>query len=311
MTDGGRRAGPDRAEATDGYDLIFVGNVGLNVIHRFDGSTDPMVGGPVFFGALSTTWSDKRVAVVTRMAHRDRGILEPLCEADIDVFVSPTRETTRGHMYYLSDDVDDRRHTLETSAGPFSMTDLPPVGARLFHLVGVNRLEFPLDFMIGVRDRGQAFTVDMQALIRRTDLRTGEVRYEDYPHKRRVAAMAAKVKLDAVEAEILTGTADLEQAALQFERWGTPEVMITRSDGVLVRHERKSYFEPFTHRWVSGRTGRGDTTFGSYLARRLDFGVPESLKFAAAAASMKLERPGFLSVTRDEVVQRMSGSRQG
>ena len=291
------------------YDLMFVGNAGRNVMHCFDGSTEPILGGPIFHAALATRWSDKRVAVVTRMAHRDRDILEPLREAEIDIFVSPTPETTRGHIFYLSDDGDDRRHTLQVSAGPFSMADLPCVGARLLHLVGVNRLEFPLDFMIDVSDRGLPFTIDMQALIRRADLRTGEVRYEDYPHKKQIAAMAAKIKLDAVEAEILTGTPDLEQAAIRFEKWGAPEVMITRADGVLVRHKRRSYFEPFTHRWVKGRTGRGDTTFGSYLARRMDLGVPESLKFAAMAASMKLEQPGFFGVTMDEVLRRMADAR--
>ncbi|MFH0915641.1 MAG: PfkB family carbohydrate kinase [bacterium] len=292
-------------EAIDCYDLVFVGNAGRNVMHRFDGTTEPILGGPIFLSALATTWSDKRVAVVTRMAQRDTDLLEPLRTAKIDVFVSQAPETTRGHIFYLSDNADDRRHTLERSAGPFSMADLPPVKARLFHLAGVNRLEFPFNFMKDLQDRGLAFSVDMQALIRTADLETGVVTYGDYPHKQQVAAMAEKIKLDAVEAGLLTGTADLEQAAIQFEEWGTPEVMVTSAAGALVRHEGMTYFEPFSNRTTAGRTGRGDTTFGSYLARRMDCEVAESLKFAVALASIKMETPGLFTGTMEQVLDRM------
>jgi hypothetical protein len=34
-----------------------------------------------------------------------------------------------------------------------------------------------------------------------------------------------------------------------------------------VRDKGKTYFERFSNRGVAGRTGRGDTAFGSYLIR--------------------------------------------
>jgi sugar/nucleoside kinase (ribokinase family) len=73
---------------------------------------------------------------------------------------------------------------------------------------------------------------------------------------------------------------------------------------VLVRHGGKSYFEPFTNRSVVGRTGRGDTVFGAYLARRLDHGVADSLRFAAALASIKVETPGPFAGTVEQVLAR-------
>jgi sugar/nucleoside kinase (ribokinase family) len=293
----------------DSYDLVFVGSAGTSELHRFDGTREPILGGPIFQSAMATSWSDKRVAVVTRMAAADADILEPLRKYGIAVFVSPAPETTRARIVYLSDDVDDRLHILEKTAGPFSMADLPPMEARLVHLVGVNRLEFPLEFMTDLGDHGFAFSIDMQALVRTADLVTGEAMFGDYPGKRQVAAMAEKIKLDVVEAELLTGTADLEQAAIQFEKWGTSEVMVTRADGALVRHEGKTYFERFSNRNITGRTGRGDTTFGSYLARRMDFDVAESLKFAVALASIKMETPGPFSGTLEDVLNRMKTDR--
>jgi len=295
---------------SDSYDLVFVGNAGLNVMHPFEGPAETLIGGPVIQAAMATSWSDKSVAVVTRMAECDAFNLDFVREAGIAVFISPAAETTRHHTYHPSPNVDERRFVLETSAGSFSLADLPPIDARLIHLVGLSRLEFPLDLMIGLRERGLSFSIDMQALVRAADPRTGEILFGDYPQKTQIAELAEKIKLDVVEAGFLTGTSDLEQAAMQFEKWGTSEVMVTRADGALVRHQGKSYFERFSNRGVAGRTGRGDTTFGSYLARRMDFDVADSLKFAVALASIKMESPGPFAGTLNQVLERVRTDQQ-
>jgi sugar/nucleoside kinase (ribokinase family) len=56
-----------------------------------------------------------------------------------------------------------------------------------------------------------------------------------------------------------------------------------------------------------GRTGRGDTTFGAYLARRLDHSIEESLRFAAAVVSIKMESPGPFRGSIEDVLARMRG----
>jgi sugar/nucleoside kinase (ribokinase family) len=57
---------------------------------------------------------------------------------------------------------------------------------------------------------------------------------------------------------------------------------------------------------VVGRTGRGDTTFAGYLARRLDEGPAEALRFAAALVSIKIETPGPFQGTLSDVLSRMN-----
>ena len=111
--------------------------------------------------------------------------------------------------------------------------------------------------------------------------------------------------MDVQEAKLLTGTEDLEKAALILEDLGSRETMITRSDGVLLRSDGKTYFEKFSNRCLLGRTGRGDTTFSAYISRRMDHGPLESLKFAAAVASIKLENSGPFNGTLEEVIRRM------
>jgi sugar/nucleoside kinase (ribokinase family) len=118
--------------------------------------------------------------------------------------------------------------------------------------------------------------------------------------------MMDKLKLDVVEARILTGTEDLEKAGIMVESWGCPETLITHSQGVLARVKGKTYYEKFSNSNVSGRTGRGDTTFAAYLSWRLSHDVRESLKFAAALVSIKMETPGPFKGTLEDVAQRLS-----
>jgi sugar/nucleoside kinase (ribokinase family) len=108
-----------------------------------------------------------------------------------------------------------------------------------------------------------------------------------------------------VEATVLTGTDDLEAAALTFERWGCPEVVISRADGVLARVHGETLWEAFSNRSSVGRTGRGDTVFAAYMSRRLDHDPVDSLRFAAALVSLKMEKAGPFNGTLDDVLERM------
>jgi sugar/nucleoside kinase (ribokinase family) len=173
-------------------------------------------------------------------------------------------------------------------------------------LAGISDQEFTLDFIRGLKGRGYNISADMQSFVRQVDPVSRDIHFKDVPVKREIAALMSKIKLDVVEAKVLTGTDDLEEAAKQFESWGCPETVITRADGVLARFRGKTYFEKFTNRSTVGRTGRGDTTFAAYLARRNDHDVPESLKFAAALVSIKMETPGPFQGTLNDVLARMN-----
>ena len=75
----------------------------------------------------------------------------------------------------------------------------------------------------------------MQSFVRHVTPVTHEIQFSDVANKKDIAGMMDKLKLDVVEARILTGTEDLEKAAIIVESWGCPEIMITHSQGVLAR----------------------------------------------------------------------------
>jgi sugar/nucleoside kinase (ribokinase family) len=144
----------------------------------------------------------------------------------------------------------------------------------------------------------------MQSFVLQVDKETGTIHFQDVAEKQQIVTMVHFVKIDVTEARILTGTDDLEAAAAILEVWGSRETVISSSEGVLVRSNGKSYFQKFSNRGVEGRTGRGDTLMGAYLARRMEYPIEESLKFATALTSIKIETNGPFRGTVEDVLER-------
>ena len=70
---------------------------------------------------------------------------------------------------------------------------------------------------------------------------------------------------------------------------------------MLVYDGREIYTCPIRARNLSGRTGRGDTTFAGYINERLTADTPTALRFATALVSLKMETPGPFTGTRADV----------
>lgn len=287
------------------YDLVFIGHVTIDEIVAEEGSARGLPGGAPLFGALAAVVSQKKLAVITRVALDDGNILEPLKTAGIDVYRQPTQETTHMRVVHPTANVDERLMYQTKNAGFFVIEEMPPIEPCLIHLGALTDKEFTLGFMRELKKRGFRISVDMQGFVRQVDEETRAIQFNDVPEKREIMGLADFVKLDVVEANILTGSDNLAEAAAICDSWGNFETVITRSDGVLARSDGKNYFEKFSNKSSAGRTGRGDTTFGAYLARRLDRPVDESLKFAASLASIKMETSGPFTGTLEDVIKRM------
>jgi sugar/nucleoside kinase (ribokinase family) len=297
--------------ALDLYDIAFIGHMCFDEVIPYQGEPRTAPGSAVMCGALAAARVGKKVAVVTKMAPKDKNILEPLKQNGIKLYVIPAAETTYMKVVHTSTNVDERQIYQLANAGVFSLADIPTLAARQVHLAGITDQEFDLGFIRGLKENGYCLSVDMQSFVRHVHPTTRCISFGDVPDKTEIVGLMDMVKLDIVEAKVLTGSDDLEQAAMIFEAWGCPEILITRAEGVLARVHGKTYYEKFSNQSTAGRTGRGDTTFAAYLARRLDHDVTESLKFAAALVSIKMEAPGPFCGTLAEVLVRMQAKHIG
>jgi sugar/nucleoside kinase (ribokinase family) len=271
----------------------------------FGGQPHIAPGSAVLCGAMVAGRIGRKVAAVVKMATQDEPILQAMKEVGVDTYLIPSAETTFSRVLHESANVDERKLTLVKSAGLISINDVPQLSSTCVHLAGISDTEFDMALMKGLKSRGYSLSTDMQSFVRHVTPVSHDIEFSDVANKKEITAMMDRLKLDIVEAKILTGTDDLEKAGTIVESWGCPEILITHSQGVLARVRGNTYYEKFSNSNVSGRTGRGDTTFAAYLSWRLNHEVAESLKFAAALVSIKMETPGPFKGTLEDVARRI------
>lgn len=289
----------------DKFDITFIGHMCYDEVVPFEGTPVVAPGSAVLCGAMVTARLGKKTAAIVKMSMDEEKITDPMKDLGVYVHIIPSDVTTYSKVVHETENVDERKITLVRTAGLISIDDVPQFSSTFVHLAGISDSEFDMDLMTGLKNRGYSLSVDMQSFVRQITPVTHEINFGDVKNKKEIVSLMDRVKLDVVEARVLTGTDDLEEAAKIVEKWGCPEVMITHSKGVLVRAKGKTFYEKFSNRSVVGRTGRGDTTFAAYLAWRLEHDIAESVKFAAALVSIKMEKYGPFSGTLEDVLIRM------
>jgi len=288
------------------FDIAFVGHMCYDEIVPFRGETTVAPGSAVLCGAMAAARVGKKVAVITKMAREDEHILKSMKSVGIKTYLIPSHETTYMKVVHPSDDVDEREMIQLKNAGYFSMSELPEVQSKFVHLAGITNQEFSLEFIQDLKKAGYNLSVDLQSFVRQVDPETRQIAFREVPHIKEMIPYFSRIKLDVVESEILTGTSEIDEATQIIKAWGVLEVIITQSEGVLACTSQSTFYEKFTNRSVIGRTGRGDTTFAGYLAWRMNNNVKESLRFASALVSIKMETPGPFSGSLEDVLRRMN-----
>ncbi|MDR2571206.1 MAG: PfkB family carbohydrate kinase [Oscillospiraceae bacterium] len=287
------------------YGITFIGHMAYDEVHPFGEEKIIAPGSAVLCGAMVTARIGIKTAAVVKMSLDEEHITQPMKDLGVDVFIIPADCTTYSRVLHKSENVDERDITLLKTAGLMKIEDIPDLESEYYHLGGISDSEFDMALIDGLKDRGYRLSTDMQSYVRQITPITKEINFGDVKDKKEIASKMDMIKLDVVEARVLTGTEDLEKAAQIVQAWGCPEVVITRSDGVLARSGTESFFEKFSNSSVIGRTGRGDTTFAAYQSWRLKHDIPTSLKFAAALVSIKMETYGPFKGTLEDVFKRI------
>ncbi|MCK4514210.1 MAG: carbohydrate kinase [Spirochaetaceae bacterium] len=287
--------------AQQDYDIVMMGHISKDII-VFEGSEELVVGGPVAYSSAAAARAGARILVVTRCAPEDRGHLNSIGESGAKVQVLDSAATTSIRNVYHSADRERRTVTLLSRADSFTVDEIPEFSTKIFYFAGLFVGELPDALIVPAAQRADV-ALDVQGVLRTEE--KGSLIFRDWAGKDEYLPHIAYLKADAAEAEILTGTDDREKAAHMLGEMGAREVMITHHTEVIVGAAGRIYRAPLRPRNLSGRTGRGDTCFAAYLARRLRDGIQDSLGFAAALVSMKMEAPGVFTGSIADVRARM------
>lgn len=283
------------------YDTLMIGQVCLDKNTDYDLTVVHSFGGAALFSGYASAAMGNRSAVLAKRNPDSIDLAEAYraCKP-ISVLPLDSRESTRMENTYFTPDRERRDCRCTSVIDAYRPEELAGLDASICHIAGLVRGDIGADVVLSAAKIG-SLAVDVQCMLRKVEPDEHMVML-DWDEKRELLPLITFLKTDAAEAEQMTGMADREAAAKQLFAWGAKEIMITHNSEVLVYDGKKIYTTPLRPRNLSGRTGRGDTTFACYLGERLHRGIPEALLHAAALVSLKMETPGPFLGTREDML---------
>jgi len=281
------------------YDTFIMGHISIdeNIYQR---EAVKEIGGAVVYSSCASYAVGHKTGILTKLSFQDKSCLEIFTIPEEDIFALSSQNTTSIRNIYHSADRERRTCTALSVADPFTIDDIPNnIASQIYHFAGLIYGEFDSKIIKFLHSKGK-IALDVQGFLR-TAGKNKEMVFRDWKEKKEYLPFIDYLKTDAAEAEIMTGTKDRKKAAEMLFGWGAKEIMITYNKEVLIYNGEKYYTCPLKPRNLSGRSGRGDTCFSAYITERLNKNIEDALLFASALVSLKMERPGPFSGTRNEV----------
>ena len=281
------------------FDSLIIGEVAQDTNVDYDGTVVKAVGGAVYYSGFAAANMGHKIAVLPKANTKDVDMAAAFAPAEnVTVFPIHSETSFVTKNVYFTPDRERRNSTVDSVIEPYRTEEVPAdIDAAIWHLAGLVAGDIT-DEMIPFAAQHAMVAIDVQTMMRHVV--AGGMVLKDWAAKKEMLPYVRFLKTDAAEAEVLTGLTDRVEAAKLLYQWGAKEVLITHNSEVLVYDGKEIYTCPIKARNLSGRTGRGDTTFACYINERLTCDIPTALKTATALVSLKMEKPGPYMGTREE-----------
>ncbi len=277
--------------------ILMIGNFAKDKL-IVDGVEEIASGGGVYYGSIVVKHLGVDVAVVTRLHPDDFSRLEELKHEDIKVYYTAAEGTSGIANYYQSTDMERRICKPIGFGGKYELKEIPDITADIIMLSPLFAGEVDLLFLQAIAERAP-IAMDIQGFLRVPV--EDDLIFKPWDDMEEGLKSITYLKVDRAEAEFITGLKDLKKAAEKLTEMGPKEIVLTQSSGVTVFANGKFYEAPFTPRTLKGRTGRGDTCFSTYIAKRLTESAEIACRWAGVVTSLKQEKPGPWKGSSEEV----------
>jgi len=279
------------------FDILMIGNFAKDKL-IVDGHEEIASGGGVYYGSVAAKRLGARVAVVTRLHPDDFPRLEELRSEGVDVFPILADGTSGIANYYQSANMETRICKPIGFGGKYNRNEIPNFSTKVIMLTPLFAGEVDLPILHALSQKAPV-GMDIQGFVRVPV--DNDLIYQPWANLSEGLKCITYLKVDKAEAEFLTGSSDLREAALKLHSFGPKEIILTQSSGVIVLADGNFHYAPFTPRSLAGRTGRGDTCFSTYIAKRLTEDAETACRWAAVVTSLKQEKQGPWKGTSKEV----------
>ena len=282
-------------------DICCIGHITRDKIITPE-STVYMAGGTSFYMSYGMSRLPKTVSykLVTKVGKGQLPEVEKLRQAGIDVRCYDSRHTVYFENKYGANS-DNRTQRVLAKADPFTLEEMKPLEAQVFHLGSLLADDFSPEVVEYLSTKGQV-SIDVQGYLR--EVSGEQVRAVDWKDKERILACTDILKLNEHEMEVITHSRNPRTVALQLADMGVKEVIITLgSYGSLIYCEGRFYEVPaYKPQVLVDATGCGDTYSTGYLWMRLQgASCEEAGRFAAAMCTLKLEHSGPFDKTLADI----------
>ena len=282
-------------------DICCIGHITRDKIITPE-STVYMAGGTSFYMSYGMSRLPKTVSykLVTKVGKGQFPEVEKLRQAGIDVRCYDSRHTVYFENKYGANS-DNRTQRVLAKADPFTLEEMKPLEAKVFHLGSLLADDFSPEVVEYLSTKGQV-SIDVQGYLR--EVSGEQVRAVDWKDKERILACTDILKLNEHEMEVITHSKNPRTVALQLADMGVKEVIITLgSYGSLIYCDGHFYEVPaYKPQVLVDATGCGDTYSTGYLWMRLQgASCEEAGRFAAAMCTLKLEHSGPFDKTLADI----------
>jgi sugar/nucleoside kinase (ribokinase family) len=274
-------------------DICTIGHLSLDKIVTSQ-SVTYMPGGTSFYFSKTLLHADIEYKLITALARQEHYIVDDLRAEGVDIYTLPSTHTVYFQNSY-SEDQNHREQQVLRKASPFSVSQMPDVNAKVFHLGPLLADDIPVKLIQDLSKKGLV-SLDIQGYLRR--VWNKKVVYQDWPAKKKILPYVTILKANETEMELVTGRKNAWDGAMYLADLGVREVIITLgSEGSLIYTEGTFYKIPaFKPTAVIDATGCGDTYMAGYLWKRVQGShVQAAGEFGAALATLKVGSSGPFS----------------
>ena len=274
------------------YDICSIGHITRDKIITPQ-RTVYMAGGTSFYMSYGISQLPERVKyqLVTKVGEGQKPEVEKISQRGIDTICYPSKHTVSFENKYGANS-DNRTQRVLAKADAFTIEEMKPLEARIFHLGSLLNDDFSPEVVEFLSGKGLV-SIDVQGYLR--EVRGEEVHAISWKDKEKILRHTDMLKLNEYEMKVITDSDNPRTVAEKLNKMGVREVIITLgSYGAIIFADRKFYEIPaYKPHEIVDATGCGDTFSTGYLyCRTQGMGYEESGKFAAAMCTLKLEHSG-------------------
>lgn len=274
------------------YDICSIGHITRDKIITPQ-RTVYMAGGTSFYMSYGISRLPQKVSyqLVTKVGEGQMPEVEKIKQLGLDVICYPSQHTVYFENKYGANS-DNRTQRVLAKADPFTVEEMKPLQARIFHLGSLLNDDFSAEVVEFLSEKG-LISIDVQGYLR--EVRDEEVHAISWEKKEKILKHTDMLKLNEYEMKVITNSDNPRTVAEKLAAMGVKEVIITLgSYGAVIYADRKFYeIEAYKPHEIVDATGCGDTFSTGYLyCRAQGIGYEEAGKFAAAMCTLKLEHSG-------------------